>query len=68
MDTLFFKTSIAFYSLPKPGTKNIPRFIDEKQNTKKIRCKYVFYIAGQSQEGYFQEVKPAQFFKFSGNT
>ena len=35
MDTLFFKTSIAFYSLPKPGTKNIPRSKHEKQNIKK---------------------------------
>ena len=63
MDALLLKTSIAFYFLPKPGRKTIPRFIDEKQNIKKILCKDVFYIAGQSQAGYFQGVKPAQLFR-----
>ena len=63
MDTLFFKTSIAFYSLPKPGTKNIPRSKHEKQNIKKKICKDVFYIAGKKQASYFQEIKPAQLFR-----
>jgi len=35
MDTLFFKTSIAFYSLPKPGRKKHTKYQRQKEKHQK---------------------------------